>query len=206
VKAYDTKVDVWSVGVIMGELLLRKHLFPGLSKDYADQLTKIFNMLGAPAEDIFLPGGSLHMRHAKGDSLVGYTQKWRDAKLGTPPALPGLLVSTAEDSKALLMQLLQLDPKDRITADQALAHPWFTANPQIQAYIQSEIQAQDASSVSTGIGTSTSYADAVLRIEECAPLWSAQAQAAMLALLPPCDAGDGAGEAADGRTKGPGAQ
>jgi mitogen-activated protein kinase 7 len=44
--AYDKKVDIWSVGCIMGELILLRTVFRGL--DYIDQLNKIFDILGTP--------------------------------------------------------------------------------------------------------------------------------------------------------------
>lgn len=43
---YDEKVDIWSVGCIMAELILLKPLFAGT--DHIDQLTKIFDIVGTP--------------------------------------------------------------------------------------------------------------------------------------------------------------
>ena len=43
---YDAKVDIWSVGCIMAELILLKPLFAGT--DHIDQLTKIFDIVGTP--------------------------------------------------------------------------------------------------------------------------------------------------------------
>ena len=48
-KQYGTNIDIWSVGCILGELLLRSPLFPGESD--LDQLTKIFQVLGSPTEE-----------------------------------------------------------------------------------------------------------------------------------------------------------
>ena len=44
------KIDVWSVGCILGEMLGRKPLFPG--SDYIDQLTMIMNTLSRRAKKI----------------------------------------------------------------------------------------------------------------------------------------------------------
>ena len=44
---YDEKVDIWSVGCIMAELIILKPLFAGT--DHIDQLTKIFDIVGTPA-------------------------------------------------------------------------------------------------------------------------------------------------------------
>jgi serine/threonine protein kinase len=46
---YSTALDMWSVGCIFGELILRKPLFPGQGE--SDQLIKIFKILGVPTED-----------------------------------------------------------------------------------------------------------------------------------------------------------
>ena len=43
---YDQKVDIWSVGCIMAELILLQAIFRG--SDYIDHLNRIFNILGTP--------------------------------------------------------------------------------------------------------------------------------------------------------------
>ncbi len=40
------KVDIWSVGCIMAELILLRTVFRG--SDHIDQLNKIFDILGTP--------------------------------------------------------------------------------------------------------------------------------------------------------------
>ena len=45
---YNNKLDIWSVGCIMAELLRLTALFPGT--DYMDQLRRIINILGTPTE------------------------------------------------------------------------------------------------------------------------------------------------------------
>ncbi len=46
---YDNKIDIWSVGCIMAELILLKPLFRGT--DRIDQLKKIFDIIGTPDLD-----------------------------------------------------------------------------------------------------------------------------------------------------------
>jgi serine/threonine protein kinase len=43
---YGTEIDVWSVGCVFGEMLIKKPLFPG--NNYLDQLKLITRMLGRP--------------------------------------------------------------------------------------------------------------------------------------------------------------
>lgn len=45
---YSGAIDVWSVGCILAELLLRQPFFPG--KDYLDQLRIIIAQLGTPSD------------------------------------------------------------------------------------------------------------------------------------------------------------
>jgi serine/threonine protein kinase len=44
---YDDKLDTWSVGCVIAELILLKPLFPG--SDYVDQLKRILRITGTPA-------------------------------------------------------------------------------------------------------------------------------------------------------------
>ena len=46
---YDSKLDIWSVGCIMAEMIRLTPLFPGLNSK--DQLQKIISILGKPTED-----------------------------------------------------------------------------------------------------------------------------------------------------------
>lgn len=48
-RAYGPSIDIWAVGCIIAELLLRVPFLPGESD--LDQLTKIFTTLGSPSEE-----------------------------------------------------------------------------------------------------------------------------------------------------------
>ena len=111
-KTYTSAMDVWSVGCIFGELLLRKPLLPGT--DSNQQLEIIFNLIGTPnIEDIQkIPNPRsrdkvlrMHKRSEKDFNSV-----FRDAN---PVALD------------LLRKLLTFDPEKRITVEQALNHPYL---------------------------------------------------------------------------------
>eukprot|EP01084_Bolivina_argentea_P234930 395473_1 len=45
-KQYNEKVDIWGVGCILAELILRKPLFPG--QNYLDQIKLIIDTIGSP--------------------------------------------------------------------------------------------------------------------------------------------------------------
>ncbi len=46
VKEYSTAIDMWSVGCIMGELILNAPLLSGKSE--MEQIHKMFNLVGSP--------------------------------------------------------------------------------------------------------------------------------------------------------------
>eukprot|EP01114_Cavostelium_apophysatum_P001683 TRINITY_DN11465_c0_g1_i1.p1 TRINITY_DN11465_c0_g1~~TRINITY_DN11465_c0_g1_i1.p1 ORF type:complete len:310 (+),score=30.81 TRINITY_DN11465_c0_g1_i1:64-930(+) len=48
-KTYSTPVDIWSIGCIFAEMILKQPLFPGDSE--IDELYKIFRVLGTPTEE-----------------------------------------------------------------------------------------------------------------------------------------------------------
>ena len=45
---YTNKIDIWSVGCILAELLYKRPMFMCRSED--EVLAKVFNMLGCPSE------------------------------------------------------------------------------------------------------------------------------------------------------------
>ncbi|CAL1714766.1 unnamed protein product [Somion occarium] len=110
---YSTAVDIWSVGCIFAELMLRTPYLPGESD--MDQLKTIFRALGTPTEEDW-PG------HTK---LPDYVP------LGQFPKTPlrDLFTAASADCLNLLNKCLVYDPKKRISAKEALNHPYFFALP-----------------------------------------------------------------------------
>ena len=111
-------VDVWSVGCILAELLLRKPLFAG--RDYLDQLALQHAVLGAPAPaDVAWvtndKARAFLARHAHTPRRA-WGEVFREARL--QPDAPCL---------SLLEGLLHWSPAVRLTVDQALQHPFLAA-------------------------------------------------------------------------------
>lgn len=115
-RSYGTGIDVWAVGCIFAELLLRNPYMPG--DNDLGQLDIIFQALGTPnqgeVED--WPG----VRELP--SFVDFKQY--------PRPDPRLLFSAAsEEELALLHWMLSLNPLSRPTTVQALRHTYFKNLP-----------------------------------------------------------------------------
>ena len=117
-------VDMWSVGCIFAELLLKEPIFMGNGE--LDQLDKIFKLLGTPTDESWKGWRSL--KHAKLISArKGGKSKLRDKfpKI----ALEDNDMYLTDNGLDLLSKMLTYDPEKRITAKEALNHTWFKEYP-----------------------------------------------------------------------------
>ena len=112
---YTEKLDVWSVGCILGEMLKRQPLFPG--SDYINQLILIVNTLGTPCENDMAEVESLKARK--------FIKSLND---GAPiQKIPFAAMFPQADPLTidLLEKMLEFNPKTRISVTEALYHPLF---------------------------------------------------------------------------------
>jgi len=109
-KQYSTPVDIWSIGCIFAEMVTRTPLFPGDSE--IDQLYRIFRCFGTPTEEIWPGVGSYP------DYKSTFPQ-WNSIPL--KQAVEGL----DELGLDLFQKMMQYEPGKRISARDALRHPFF---------------------------------------------------------------------------------
>uniref|UniRef100_A0A8C2ENJ2 Mitogen-activated protein kinase n=1 Tax=Cyprinus carpio TaxID=7962 RepID=A0A8C2ENJ2_CYPCA len=109
---YSLAIDLWSVGCIFGEMLGRRQMFPG--KNYVHQLQLILSVLGTPPESIIGSIGS--------DRVRSYVRSL-PSKAAEP--LAALYPQAEPSAMDLLGAMLRFDPRERISACQALAHPYL---------------------------------------------------------------------------------
>lgn len=127
---YTTAIDMWSVGCIWGELLALRPMFKGeeakmdpktkAAPFQTDQLKRIVEVLGTPNKD----------RWPAIESMPDYKGWWPHLRLDNYPKTLSRWYTTrnkGEDGYNLFDSLLQYDPEQRLTANQALEHGWFTA-------------------------------------------------------------------------------
>ncbi|MES1910834.1 MAG: cyclin-dependent kinase 5, variant 2 [Cercozoa sp. M6MM] len=109
---YTTPIDVWSVGCIFAEMVTGTALFQGRDND--DQLQKIFAVLGAPDPQVW-PG-------------VRELPLWRDElDTGVRKNLRDHFPreKLCDHGLDLLAKMLRYNPEERISAREAMAHPYF---------------------------------------------------------------------------------
>ncbi|XP_051015285.1 mitogen-activated protein kinase 15 [Acomys russatus] len=109
---YTPGVDMWSLGCILGEMLRGQPLFPG---------TSTFHQLQLILETIPLPS----MEELQGLGSDYSTLILRNLGFRPRQTLDALLPpDTPPEALDLLKQLLAFDPDKRLSAEQALQHPY----------------------------------------------------------------------------------
>mmetsp|Transcript_44877 Transcript_44877/g.72073 ORF Transcript_44877/g.72073 Transcript_44877/m.72073 type:complete len:488 (-) Transcript_44877:105-1568(-) len=109
---YDYKMDLWGVGCVMFEIISLFPLFPGTNE--LDQIEKVHTIMGTPAKEV-MSKFKRHSSHIKNFNFPHHS--------GT--GIHRLIPHASKDCVALIGKLLVYDPDGRITASQALRHPYF---------------------------------------------------------------------------------
>ncbi|CAG0891590.1 unnamed protein product [Darwinula stevensoni] len=132
--SYASPVDMWSCGCIFAELFRRKPLFPGQSE--ADQLSKIFSVIGKPREedwprDVSLPWSSF------------------PTPVSPPTPVSELVPEIDPQGLTLLQGMLKFVPEQRVSAAEALVHPYFRDDGYVPLKITTSGSGQRSSSSPT---------------------------------------------------------
>jgi hypothetical protein len=153
---YDTRIDIWSVGAVLAELHTGYVLFQNDS--VATMLSRITGILGQFPQHVLQRGkdtgkyfslsnivyerddeGAFHLIFPKRTDLA--------SRLHLPAEDPsGKLTVDEELFIDFVRQMLHLDPAQRMTAEEALEHPWLADadTVYVSEYIIQQGQAADA--------------------------------------------------------------
>ncbi|PWZ17158.1 Mitogen-activated protein kinase 1 [Zea mays] len=110
---YTAAIDVWSVGCIFMELMDRKPLFPG--RDHVHQLRLLMELIGTPNEadlDFVNENARRYIRQLPCHARQSFPEKF--------PHVQPLAIDLVE-------KMLTFDPRQRITVEGALAHPYLAS-------------------------------------------------------------------------------
>jgi len=121
---YGPEMDLWGAGCVMFEITSLYPLFPGSNE--VDQITRIHKILGTPSSEM------LAKFKSKGASHISF-----DFPLQKGVGIPQLIPHATADAIDLVVRLLKYDASERITAREAMRHPYFK-----------EIRDQEANSAS----------------------------------------------------------
>ncbi|KAL2351341.1 kinase-like domain-containing protein [Cryomyces antarcticus] len=114
---YSGVVDVWSVGCVMANLVLR---FPFIQGDTdIETANKISETIGTPTEDNW-PGVTQLKAYLAPTNIVPVKRK---------PFYMDLFSSLGSSGVDLMMSMFVLDPRKRATSKQVLQHQWWQQEP-----------------------------------------------------------------------------
>lgn len=109
---YAQAMDIWSVGCIFAEILLREPLFPG--RDYLHQLRLIIAKNGKPSNE--------ELSNINNDRARNFIHNLPDSD---GSAFEKLFEGVNTQGVDLLKRMLTFDPHERITCQEALSHNYI---------------------------------------------------------------------------------
>lgn len=118
---YGPPMDIWSTALVIIELLIGQPLFPG--DDEEEQLAMITELLGKPPEELVIIG-------KRRDEFFDDENNFKESEIfekRVPGSMNLAKVLNTNDTYIVdfLMKCLTWDPKVRLTAQQAMQHPWI---------------------------------------------------------------------------------
>lgn len=124
---YSKAVDMWAVGCILAELIAGKPVFPGGST--MNQLQRIIDISGRPTKEDIRCVNSVYAESMinsipDNQQTKGSSSTYVDNNALMEKNLASAFPTADREALDLLKQLIQFNPLKRITAEEALKHPY----------------------------------------------------------------------------------
>jgi cyclin-dependent kinase 8/11 len=148
---YTPAIDMWAVGCIFAELLSLRPIFKGEEAKMdskktvpfqRNQMQKIVEIMGLPTKDKwpnlvsmpeYMQVSTLNIQSSHGKPNHGGSklENWYYTTIGNHSSTSSPSSSLGTEGYKLLSGLLEYDPEKRLTADQALHHPFFSTGDKV---------------------------------------------------------------------------
>jgi len=127
---YDESVDIWAIGCILAEMLLKEPVFQG--EDYIDQLRVIFKLIGTPSDE--------DLTNVISSDAVNFIKRLKNRERRE---FAQVFTQASPEAIDLLEKIFVFDPARRITIDEALRHP-FLAKYFDEEFVNNCVATKDA--------------------------------------------------------------
>jgi mitogen-activated protein kinase 15 len=111
-KNYTTAIDIWAVGCVIAEMIQKRPIFPGTCT--LSQLTHIVHITGRPPD--------VDLSNIQSKYVVSILEGLGKSKQGN---LMDLIPAATPEVRDLVRLCLQFNPDKRLTAEEALEHPFL---------------------------------------------------------------------------------
>ncbi|KAE8135898.1 kinase-like domain-containing protein [Aspergillus pseudotamarii] len=108
---YGVEMDIWSAGCVIAEMFNGKPLFPG--QDPINQFYLILDVLGNPSD-----------KFISRICTANTVEIIRSLERREPRPLQSVIQNLDDSARSMLERMLTLDPQERISAEEALQHPY----------------------------------------------------------------------------------
>ncbi|KAK1309056.1 Serine/threonine-protein kinase AFC2 [Acorus calamus] len=124
--AYDKKIDIWSLGCILAELCTGNVLFQNDSP--ATLLARVIGIIGPIEQGMLAKGRDTYKYFTKNHSLYERNQETNRLEYLIPKktSLRHRLPMADQGFIDFVAHILEINPKKRPTASEALKHPWLS--------------------------------------------------------------------------------
>lgn len=136
---YGPEMDMWGAGCVMFEITSLYPLYPGSNE--VDQISRIHKVLGTPSQEI------LQKFRSKGASHISF-----DFPQQKGIGIPQLVPHAGVDAIDLMVKLIKYDASERISAREAMRHPYFRDVREAESQKTSEAQKGATVATSHGAG------------------------------------------------------